>query len=168
MKFHVGWYVVYVKPRHEKKICSNMELRFIKAFMPVQRKASKWHDRIRMVDFPLFPGYLFVFVDSRSVYFEVLKENGVLYYVKSAGTELPISPVVIESLQRLSSTEGLTVTAGYIPTGTAIVVTEGAMKGMTCEVVTYQNSSMIVVRVALLQRTVLAQLSVEAVQPLTS
>jgi len=54
------WYALHTKSHHEKKVASLLEGKGVDLFLPVRRLQRKWKDRKKMVDFPLFPGYIFV------------------------------------------------------------------------------------------------------------
>ncbi|SRR5258708_30145803 len=55
-----NWYVVYTKPRWEKKVFGLLEERGIEAYCPLNRVRKKWSDRTKWVEEPLFKSYVFV------------------------------------------------------------------------------------------------------------
>ena len=54
------WYALYVKSRHEYVTQGELVQKGIDTFLPSVKKLRQWKDRKKSVDFPLFPGYLFV------------------------------------------------------------------------------------------------------------
>lgn len=52
------WQAVYVKSRTEKKVLDRLQKRF-KVFCPIKSERKKWSDRVKIVDKPLLPGYIF-------------------------------------------------------------------------------------------------------------
>jgi transcription antitermination factor NusG len=54
------WYAVYTKARHEKTAAELLWQKDIESFLPLREVLSRWKDRRKMVQFPLFPGYLFI------------------------------------------------------------------------------------------------------------
>ena len=54
------WYAVHVKSRHEFRVYERLTGVGINSFLPSIKRLSKWKDRNKLVEFPLFPGYLFV------------------------------------------------------------------------------------------------------------
>jgi transcription antitermination factor NusG len=54
------WFVVYTKPRWEKKVYSLFTERGLEAYCPLTRIRKKWSDRMKWVEEPLFKSYVFV------------------------------------------------------------------------------------------------------------
>jgi transcription termination/antitermination protein NusG len=54
------WYAVHTKSRHEKLVSNLISRKNIEVYLPVKKILRKWSDRKKLVDFPLFNGYLFV------------------------------------------------------------------------------------------------------------
>ena len=54
------WYAVTTKSRHEKVVAEQLWQKDIECFLPLREVLSKWKDRYKKVQFPLFPGYLFI------------------------------------------------------------------------------------------------------------
>jgi transcription antitermination factor NusG len=52
------WQAVYVKPRTEKKVSERLQKRF-EVFCPLKTEKRQWSDRVKFVDVPLLPGYVF-------------------------------------------------------------------------------------------------------------
>jgi transcription antitermination factor NusG len=54
-----NWYAVRVRPRSEKVVAAALHDKEYEEFLPLYRKRSRWSDRIKDIDLPLFPGYVF-------------------------------------------------------------------------------------------------------------
>ncbi|SFV31406.1 UpxY family transcription antiterminator [Thermoflavifilum thermophilum] len=54
------WYAVYTRPRWEKKIVAQFQLRQIEHYCPLQKTRRQWSDRMKIVEEPLFRSYVFV------------------------------------------------------------------------------------------------------------
>jgi len=57
------WYVLRVKARHEKIVEKLLCEKRVTTFLPVREIQRKWSDRKKVLAFPLFPGYLFIFTE---------------------------------------------------------------------------------------------------------
>lgn len=55
-----NWYVLYVKPNHEKKVAKNLELQEIEVYCPMYKEVRQWNDRKKKVEVPFFKSYVFV------------------------------------------------------------------------------------------------------------
>jgi transcriptional antiterminator NusG len=54
------WYALAVHPRRERVAAEDLERRGFDIFLPTSVTRKAWSDRIKRVETPLFPGYLFV------------------------------------------------------------------------------------------------------------
>ena len=67
------WYAVTTRPRHEKVVAEQLWQKQIECFLPLRKVISKWKDRKKKVQFPLFPGYLFVHLPIQERRLDILK-----------------------------------------------------------------------------------------------
>ncbi len=54
------WFVLYTAPRAEKKVRERLEREGIEVFLPTFISVRKWSDRVKKVELPLMPSYIFV------------------------------------------------------------------------------------------------------------
>lgn len=54
-----GWFALRVKLRHEKKVRWILHRMGFTSFTPLYSVRNKWADRYKLVELPLFPGYVF-------------------------------------------------------------------------------------------------------------
>ena len=80
--FKSGWFVIYTKPNHERKIAEQLEKMDASPFLPTVKKLRVWSDRRKYIDMPLFPSYVFVNLTNIETYFESLGLKGVFYFVR--------------------------------------------------------------------------------------
>ena len=53
------WHVLYTKPRNEKKVAERLTAAGYSVYCPLQMVQRQWSDRVKVVEEPLFKGYLF-------------------------------------------------------------------------------------------------------------
>lgn len=58
------WFVVYTRPRWEKKVHTLLMAKGIESYCPLNKVRRKWSDRIKVVEEPLFKSYVFVKVNE--------------------------------------------------------------------------------------------------------
>lgn len=75
------WFAIYTKPRWEKKVNSKLLEKKVESWCPVQKKESKWTDRKKIIDDPLFKSYVFVHINLEDEKLKVLTTNGVVHFV---------------------------------------------------------------------------------------
>jgi len=76
----MNWYVVYTKPKWEKKVAEKLNQIGIECYCPLITQVKQWSDRKKKVEVPLFNSYVFVQLEDtdRNSVFEVA---GVVRYL---------------------------------------------------------------------------------------
>ncbi|MEZ5017534.1 MAG: UpxY family transcription antiterminator [Flavipsychrobacter sp.] len=76
------WYVLYTKPRNEKKMATLLEEAGVEAYCPVREEVKQWSDRKKKVIVPVFTSYIFVRLadyDAQSA--EILEMHGAVRFL---------------------------------------------------------------------------------------
>ena len=167
--FISGWYVVYTRPRHEKKVAVELTNNSINYYLPVKKEVRRWRDRNKILDVPLFQSYVFVQLTSLKDYYEGLKINGVIQYVRVGKQIARVQEKVIKDIQLIvDHGEDLEVSCDHFRPGQMLMIREGALTGITCEVIQLSNKQRILVRLQLLQRSLLMTLPAEQLMTVAS
>src|SRR4030095_10825822 len=75
-----NWYVLYTKPRWEKKVSGLLTKKQVENYCPLNRVLRQWSDRKKIVFEPLFKSYVFVRIpDNRLT--EIRLTVGVINFV---------------------------------------------------------------------------------------
>jgi len=86
----MAWYVLYTKPRNEKKVSQLLEEKGIEVYCPLQESIRQWSDRKKKIQEPIFKSYVFVKMDDYEVEsIKVLRTAGTvrfLWWVGKPGT----------------------------------------------------------------------------------
>ena len=56
----MNWYVIYTKPKWEKKVAEQLAEVGIESYCPLITQVRQWSDRKKKVEVPLFNSYVFV------------------------------------------------------------------------------------------------------------
>lgn len=64
---NTNWYILYARPGKEKKMTLSLEKKKIKHFLPMQFMSKGGFFKTRIMEEPLFPGYIFVFTSSEQL-----------------------------------------------------------------------------------------------------
>ena len=59
-----NWYVLYTKPRNEKKVAERLTAAGYNVYCPLHKVKRQWSDRVKIIEEPLFKGYLFIQVED--------------------------------------------------------------------------------------------------------
>jgi transcription antitermination factor NusG len=58
------WFALYAQHRHEKAVASFISGKGLEVFLPLYKTAHRWKDRMKELELPLFPNYVFVLAGS--------------------------------------------------------------------------------------------------------
>ncbi len=74
------WYVVYTLPRWEKKVAGILSDKEIENYCPTNRVEKQWSDRKKIVNEPLFKGYVFIRI-KENIKWDIKNIPGIINYV---------------------------------------------------------------------------------------
>ena len=149
----VAWYALQVRSRKENHVASQITGQGYECFLPTCTSIRKWSDRVKELEQPLFPGYLFCrfdFQDRRPL----ITTPGVLQIVGSARTAIPVSDEEIRALQLVVSSGVSKQPWLYLEVGQRVRVNYGALAGLEGILVSSRGNHRVVLSVTLLQRSV--------------
>lgn len=121
----------------------------------MKKEVSVWHDRKKIIDKPLFSSYVFIYLSGMKDYYDGMDADGTLYYVKNGKDIARVSDEIVNNIKLAVLSKDIEVSSDYFQPGNKLIITEGALTGLSCEVVEYESSQKLLVRVDLLQRNVL-------------
>lgn len=125
----MNWYAVWTRSRHEKAVEEHLAGKNIEVFLPTITRWSRWKDRKKRIDWPLFPGYCFARFDPDRL-LAVVSAPGVASVVAFDGKPAPIPEHEVEAIRRLV-TSGLQFDpCPLIKEGSLVEVIHGPLKGV--------------------------------------
>ncbi len=94
----MNWYVVYTKPKWEKKVAEQLKEAGVECYCPLITRMRQWSDRKKKVEVPLFNSYVFVQLaesDRNSVFIS----SGVVRYLFWLGKPAMVRDTEIETIK---------------------------------------------------------------------
>jgi transcription antitermination factor NusG len=133
----MNWYVIYTRPRWEKKIAKLLSDSGIENYCPLNKVKKQWSDRKKIVLEPLFKGYLFVRLEEDKKW-EIKSFEGVLNFVHWLGKPAIVKAAEIEKIKRfLDEFEGVEVADIQLKSKDIVLVNKGVFmdfKGIIIEI----------------------------------
>ena len=148
-----AWYAVWTRSRHEQVVREQLERKGLEAFLPTIRRWSRWKDRKKQVDWPLFPGYCFVRFNGAER-LPILKCTGVVSIVSFDGDIVAIPDHEINGIRRLVDSDLQFDPCPLIREGMTVEVTHGPLKGVVGRLVRKGSHARLVLSVALIGQAV--------------
>lgn len=122
------WYVLYTKPRQEKKVADSLNAIGIEAYCPLVTVVKQWSDRKKKVQIPMINSYVFVNIEEHQRE-EVFKVSGIVRYLFWLGKPAVVRAIEIEALKQ--SLEGIVASfeVSAIQKDTIYKIPEGPFQG---------------------------------------
>ena len=155
------WYAVYTKARHEKTAAELLWQKDIECFLPLREVLSRWKDRRKRVQFPLFPGYLFVNVPMKERRLDIVKVPSVVRIIGSNNGPEPIPDEQIQSLKHFVFAEIPLNPYPYLKEGDEVRIIRGSLKGLRGILVEKKSNFRFVLSVDLIQQSVSCEIDAE-------
>ena len=145
------WYACYTRARHEKMVETQLRQRGLESYLPLVQQVRQWSDRKKVVQFPLFPSYVFGRFTLREVH-AVLTTPGVSTIVRASGYPTPIADTELENVKRFAiglAESGLEPeTRPFLVEGQWVRVLEGPFEGVEGMVVERRGRKRVLVGLA--------------------
>lgn len=94
-----NWYVLYTKPRNEKKAIEQLTALGIEVYCPLKTEIKQWTDRKKKVQTPLFTSYCFVRIEESQRY-RVFEARAISRFVTWLGKPAIVKETEIDEIKR--------------------------------------------------------------------
>jgi len=161
-----NWYALRVKSRHEYVASEELTRKDIDNFLPSVSRVRQWKDRKKNVDFPLFPGYVFVHLNPLpGAFLNVLKTRGSVCFVSlEPGRPAIVSSQEISSLKLMLESGQQFDVFPALKEGTIVRVKHGPLQGAIGILTKREDHHIFVVNIDILGRSVGLKIYAEDVE----
>jgi transcription antitermination factor NusG len=128
------------------------------AFLPTYQDKRLWSDRMKVVDVPLFAGYVFARLDPKRSRIPALRLGGVKSIVGFGNEPLALADAEIESVRSLIASGFPVQQWPFLRAGQKVRVEHGPLRGAEGVILSQKDTWMMVVSIELLQRSVAVEL----------
>lgn len=151
------WFAIRVKSRCEKMTSELLRAKGYEEFLPLYWSRRRWSDRIKLVELPLFAGYVFCrFAPEHRA--AILATPGVYLIVGQGRTPVPIDSSEVDSIRLAVNSGQSTQPWPRIEAGQRVRVEMGPLRGSEGTVLRWKGSTHLIVGIELLQRSVAVEL----------
>ena len=159
------WYAIRVRSKHERMVTLSLKEKGYPIYLPLYRSRRNWHDRVKELDLPLFPGYTFSRFDAQKR-LPILQTVGVVSIVGSSAGPIPVEEPEIESVRRMLNAKLPIHSEPPIRVGQPVRVVSGPLEGLEGVLVESKGRFRLVVSLSLLNRSVHAEVDREWLRPI--
>jgi len=157
------WYVLHTKYHHEKNVALRLEGKGFEPFVPVRSLMRKWKDRKKLIDFPLFPGYVFVqmpLIRKR----EALRTPGIVR-ILGQGRPESVDPQQIYAIRTITQAEFEYDPYPYLVPGMGVEVIRGPLKYVRGVLEEKKNKHRLIINLEMINNSVATEIDAEDVRP---
>ena len=152
-----SWFALTVKPRHEKTVAQSLRCRGFEEFLPLYVARRAWSDRIKSVELPLFPGYVFCCFDSLRR-LAALTTPGVTSIVGIRNIPTPVPDEEIAAVRTIVVSNLPAQPWPVVRVGQTVSIERGPLTGLAGVLIREKDSLRVVVSLELLQRAVAVEI----------
>jgi|SRR5208283_1853029 len=163
----LSWFALQVRTRYEAGVASLLQGKGYDLFLPLYKCRKHLSDRIKNVEMPLFPGYLFCRFDP--LYrLPILTTPGVIQVVGYNRTPVPIEESEIQAIQALIASSLPSQPWPFFELGDRVRIEAGPLRGHEGILVEFRGSHRLVLSITLLHRAVAVEIDSASAKSLRS
>jgi transcription antitermination factor NusG len=163
----LSWFALQTRSRWEAATAGLLRAKGLETLLPTFTSKRKWSDRLKTVESPLFPGYVFCRFDVHNR-LPVLITPGVIAVVGRGKTPIPVDDREILSIQgAIGSGIGMEPWP-YVEIGERVRIQDDVLDGMEGILASFKGSDRVVISVTLLRRSVALEIDRSRITPLGS
>jgi transcription antitermination factor NusG len=124
-----SWYVLYTKPRHEKKLAECLQSKGWVVYCPLKKMTKQWSDRKKVVEEALFPSFIFIQCEERDRN-QVFSHASAVRYLYWLRKPAIVRSEEIESIRHwMGEVNHASITVEPIPVGLKVRLVAGPLMG---------------------------------------
>jgi transcription antitermination factor NusG len=158
---HSPWYALRVRSSFESVVSRTLREKGYEEYLPVYHSRRHWSDRVKVLDLPLFPGYVFCRLDLSQRILPVLTTPGVVRVVGAGRDPIPVSEEEIAAVKVILNSGLGAHPWPFLAVGSTVYIERGPLAGLEGIVLNLEKQWRLVVSVSLLQRSVAVEIDRE-------
>jgi len=160
------WFAIRTRSRHEKVVERQLQGQTIEVFYPVSSQIHQWSDRRKLVESPLFPGYVFVHIaPSPEERVRVLRTHGVVEIVGYQGQGISIPGDQIDAVRALVDGHVPFSKHTFLKVGQRVRIRGGSLDGVEGILVAQNGARNLVISVEPIHRSLSIRIEGYQIEP---
>ena len=160
------WYALQLRTRFEKVVAMHLRGKGYEEFLPTYTSRRHWSDRVREIELPLFPGYIFCKFDVTDR-LPLLVIPGVMSVVSFGGTPMSVPEREIAAIEHVVNSGMKYGPWPRMSVGQPVQVRYGPLRGVEGVVVEVKKNYQLIISVSMLQRSVAVEIDRDCVVPVS-
>ncbi len=160
-----SWFALQVRTRHESGVASLLAGKGYEFLLPQYTRRTRWSDRIKEAESPLFPGYLFCRFDAQDR-LPILTTPGVIQVVGYNRLPVAIEESEIQAIQALVASGFPRQPWPFLAVGDQVRIEAGPLRGCEGLLLDFRGDRRLVLSIGLLHRSVAVEIDLSSVTSL--
>ena len=153
-----SWIALQVFPKMEIRVASLLQIKGIEHLLPKYRAKRLWCDRVKTLELPLFPGYVFCRLPEKVGPLAVSTPS-VIRIVSFGGVPYPLSEDEVLALHKMSHGDFGALPCPFQQIGQKVRIMEGPLAGVV-GTVTGAKKKQLIISIEILMRSVVVDIDV--------
>jgi transcription antitermination factor NusG len=159
-----AWIVLQVAPRSERRVASILGYKGYEPLAPTYLSRKRWSDRIKTLEEPLFPGYIFVQRSATTVSGTMCSTPGVVRLLSFEGRPSPVPDSEIDAIRRFTLL-GKPSPTPFCCVGQNVQIKGGPFAGIVGIVRQIRNRACLIISVQLIAQSICIDVTELQVEP---
>jgi transcription antitermination factor NusG len=168
LKGHSGdlnsWFALQVRSRWEATTSELLQGKGLETLLPTYTTKRRWSDRYKIVEAPLFPGYVFCRFNVHNR-LPVLITPGVISVVGRGKVPVAVDESEILAIQAVIRSGVQSQPWPYLEVGTRVRIKDDVLDGMEGILTSFKGNDRVVISVTLLRRSVALEIDRSRIHP---
>ena len=160
------WFAVQTRSRYENLVATLLRGKGFESFLPIYKSRRRWSDRIKELELPLFPGYLFCRFNPLDR-FPILVTPGVMQVVGVGKNPIPVDDLEIAALEAAIRSGLPRQPWPFLQIGQKVRIECKPLCGLEGILVEFKGRHRLVLSVTLLQRSVAVEVDDTWIRPIS-
>jgi transcription antitermination factor NusG len=152
-RYDQRWCAIQVVPRHEMMVSTILRSKGYEEFLPMYRVKRQWSDRRKVIETPMFTGYVFCRLNS-GISWAIVTTPGVIRIVGTRKEVSVIEDHEIESIQAVLKSGMKVEPCAFAKVGDRVRISSGPLTGVEGIVTGYKNQQRLILSVNLIQSAI--------------
>ena len=160
------WFAVQVRTRWESSTAVLLSGKGYQTLLPTYQTKKRWNGRVKQMNAPLFPGYVFCQFDALRR-LPILVTPGVISVVGRGRVPFPVNDREIAAIQTIVTSGFQAEPWPYLEVGQKVRIEGDSLSGLEGILIQFKGNNRIVVSVSLLRRSVALEIDRDCVRPVS-
>jgi transcription antitermination factor NusG len=159
MRIISGWFAIQVASRLEHSVLQHLDYKGYQTYLPTCQSKRKWSDRIKVLELPLFPNYVFCRSVAASAGL-VLTIPGTIRLVGSNGRPSTIPDDEIEAIRRICASSRPAIPVPYMHAGQKVRIAAGPLAGIVGTLSRIRNDHRLIITLQPIMRSIAVEVGI--------